>query len=83
MANTVHTGTDLDIDLPAGLDKAYVVYWGIEHEVIKRVTMHAETLYPLNLIQSIFTFKPDMAIGANVTFEYVDGTMTPVTVFRF
>lgn len=83
MTNTIHIGSDLDIDFPAGLSKAYVVYWGIEHEIIKQATMYAETLYPLNLVQSIFTFKPEMAIGANVTFEYVDGTVTDITVFRF
>ena len=72
-----------DWDIPEGLDKAYVTYWSFNHEVISEVTMYAETLYPINLVQAIFTFKPEMAKGANVQFEYVDGTLTDLTVFKF
>lgn len=83
MANRKYTGSDLDIDLPAGISKAYVVYWDYAHKVIKQVTMYAETLYPINLVQAICVFKPEFAKGANVQFEYADGTLTEMSVMRF
>lgn len=78
-------GSDWDIDYPTtptGVKKMYVVYFDNNHNVLQEPTIWAETVYPLTLIQALFAFKPEMAIGANVTFEYVDGTLTDLHIFE-
>jgi hypothetical protein len=78
------TGSDWDIDhptAPSGAKRMHVVYFDNEQNVLQTPTIWAETIYPLTLIQALFVFKPIMAIGANVNFEYADGTHSVTTVF--
>lgn len=76
-------GSDWDIDyptVPTGVKRMHVVYFDNNHNVLQEPTIWAEAVYPLTLIQALFAFKPEMAIGANVTFEYADGTFTVTTL---
>lgn len=62
---------------------AYIIYWDYKHRVILEQTMHAETLYPLNIIEAIKVFAPNGAAGANVDFQLVDGNFTNTLVIEF
>jgi hypothetical protein len=74
-------GADWDIDgTPV---KAYVSYWNSSLDVISNITVDAETVYPLTLPQAILGFRPELAEGANVIFESVDGSHSTVNVFKF
>lgn len=74
-------GADWDIDgVPV---KAYVVYWDIKLNIISECTIYAETVNPLTLPQAILGFRPELAKGANVTFEFVDGKHSIVNIFEF
>ena len=81
--NTISKGADFDIDEHQVPSVAYVVYFDSEYNVIQYATIHAETVYPLNLIDSIRTFRPDMSIGCNVTFSYPTNTLTTTSVIYF
>lgn len=74
-------GSDWDIN-KSPVAVAYILYWDTEHRLISEQTMYQETLYPISLIDAIRVFAPEMAAGANVTFEYPDGTLTKTTVFE-
>jgi hypothetical protein len=63
--------------------KAYVSYWNASLDVISNITVDAETVYPLTLPQAILGFRPELAEGANVIFESVDGSHSTVNVFKF
>lgn len=74
-------GADWDIDgTPV---KAYVSYWNSSLDVIFNITVYAETVYPLTLPQAILGFRPELAKGANVTFEFIDGSHSIVNIFKF
>lgn len=75
--------TDWDIDLENVPDKAYVVYWDCEYRVIKDCTIYAETVWPLTLPEAIIGFRPEFARGANVNFQFVDGTFSITNVMEF
>ena len=76
----IKIGTDWDIDSP---DKAFVVYWDCEHRVIKKCTVHAETVWPLTLVEAIIVFRPEFAKGANMNFQFIDGTTSVTNVMEF
>lgn len=76
-------GADNDIDKDNAPTKAHVVYWTNDFTIINQVTIHAETVYPLSLIDSIRAFRPEFAKGCNVNFEYADGTLSVTNVIKF
>lgn len=76
-------GADNDIDKNNTPVKAYVVYWDAHKNIISQPTIHAETVYPLSLIDSIRAFRPEFAKGCNVDFEYADGTLSVTNVIKF
>ena len=76
-------GVDFDIDNRQAPSVAYVVYFNGEYDVVQEATIHAETVYPLSLIDSIRMFRPDTSIGCNVTFTYPTNITTTTSVIYF
>lgn len=76
-------GSDWDIDVHNIPDKAFVVYWDSEHRTIDNCVIYAETVAPLSLIEAIKAFRPEFAKGANITFQYISGTLSITNVMRF
>lgn len=76
----IKIGSDWDIDSP---NKVFVVYWDCEYRVIKQSVIHAETVWPLTLVEAIIAFRPEFARGANVNFQFVDGTSSITNVIEF
>ena len=62
---------------------AYIVYWDSNHNVVSQPIMHAETVYPIGLIQAIKTFAPVNAVGCNFLIEYADGNMSNHLIWDF
>lgn len=62
---------------------AYLVYWDKNRDVISQPIMHAETVYPIGLIQAIKVFAPANAVGCNFVIEYADGNTTNHIVWDF
>lgn len=78
-------GADWDIDdrnhnVPV---KAYVVYSDSERNVLQECTIHAETVYPLSLMNAITGFRPEFTTAAVINFEYVDGTISVTNYLKF
>ena len=76
----IKIGTDWDIDSP---DKAYIVYWDCEYRAICERVVHAETVWPLTLVEAIIAFRPEFARGANINFQFIDGTFSATNVMEF
>ena len=76
----IKIGTDWDINSPI---KAYVVYWNCEHRVICERIVHAETVWPLTLVEAIIAFRPEFARGVNINFQFIDGTFSATNVMEF
>lgn len=76
----IKIGTDWDIDSPI---KAYVVYWDCEHRVICKRVIYTETVWPLTLVEAIVAFRPEFARGANINFQFIDGTFSVTNVMEF
>jgi hypothetical protein len=79
----MYRGKDWDIDLKGTPVRAYVVYWNCEHRIIKECVIHAETVWPLTLPEAISGFRPEFAKGANVNFQFVDGTFSITNIMKF
>lgn len=62
---------------------AYIVYWDLNYDVISQPIIHAETVYPIGLIQSIKVFAPANAVGCNFLIEYADGNMSNHLIWDF
>ena len=62
---------------------AYIVYWDLNYNVISQPVMHAETVYPIGLIQAIKVFAPANAVGCNFSIEYADGNMSNHLIWDF
>lgn len=67
---------------PTGVKKMHVTYFDNNHNVLQEPTIWVKTVYPLTLIQALFAFKPEMAIEAEIIFEYADGTLTDLQIFE-
>lgn len=79
------SGADWDVDccshnIPV---KAYVVYSDSERNVLQECTIHAETVYPLSLMNAISGFRPEFATAAVINFEYIDGTTSVTNYLKF
>lgn len=78
-------GVDWDIDncsrnIPV---KAYVVYSDSKRDVLQQCVIHAETVYPLSLMNAISGFRPEFTKVAVVNFEYADGTLGVTNYLEF
>ena len=62
---------------------AYIVYWDLNYNVISQPVMHAETVYPIGLIQAIKVFAPANAVGCNFIVEYADGNTSNNLIWDF
>ena len=62
---------------------AYIVYWDSNYNVISQPIMHAETVYPIGLIQAIKVFAPVNAVGCNFQIEYADGNISNHLIWDF
>ena len=78
-------GADWDIDrrsrnIPV---KAYVVYSDSKRNVLQECIIHAETVYPLSLMNAISGFRPEFTTAAVINFEYADGTVGVTNYLKF
>ena len=65
------------------MKKAYIIYWDTNYNVVSQPVMHAETVYPIGLIQAVKAFAPVNAVGCNLTIEYADGKSSHPIVWDF
>lgn len=81
-------GSDFDIDSQRNgvtkiVNKAYIVYWDRDYNVIQESIMHSETVFPITILEAIRVLAPENAAGCNVTFELVGGNFTKLNVIEF
>lgn len=83
-----HFGSDFDIDTQRNgitkvVNKAYIVYWDEDYNIIQESVMHSETVFPITILEAILVFAPEFAAGCNVTFQLADGSLTKLNVIEF
>lgn len=81
-------GADFDIDTQRNgvtkvVNKAYIVYWDRDYNVIQESIMYSETVFPITILEAIRVFAPEFAAGCNVTFQLADGSLTRLNVIGF
>lgn len=83
-----HFGSDFDIDTQRNgitkvVNKAYIVYWDKDYNIIQESVMHSKTVFPITILEAIRVLAPENAAGCNVTFELVGGNFTKLNVIEF